>query len=140
MERRSIFNTAEGVIAPSSTNPSTSGLSNYTNDSGRSAQQVPRLTLRQMRDEKSIMPGMPILGATLDASLEILNSSGTVVASSITSSLSGTISTHLDAGSYYAEVLSAADPSNTGFFDVGSYFLTGSIIRWCWATSIRMAI
>jgi hypothetical protein len=122
------FNTAEGVIAPSSTNPSTSGLSNYTNDFWSFSTAGATVNITANAGRESIMPGIADPGATLDASLEILNSSGTVVASSITSSLSETISTHLDAGSYYAEVLSAADPSNTGFFDVGSYFLTGSIM------------
>jgi hypothetical protein len=121
------FNTALGVIAPSSTNPSTSGLSNYTTDFWSFTTSAAKVNITANTGRESITPGTADPGATLDASLEILNTSGNVVASSITSNLSETINTNLAAGSYYAEVLSAADPSNTGFFDVGSYFLTGSI-------------
>ncbi len=67
-------------------------------------------------------------GATLDSTLEILDHTGAIVALSNTANFSETLTLSLAAGDYYAEVLSAGDPLATGFYDVGSYFLYGSIV------------
>ncbi|HEY2881171.1 MAG TPA: PEP-CTERM sorting domain-containing protein [Pirellulales bacterium] len=124
------FNNAFGVITPSSRTVVANGLANYTADfwsfSVNSALGLLNLTANAGRE--TITPGTADPGATLDSSLLILNSQGNVVASSITSNLSESISTSLPAGSYFAEVQSAADPANDGYYDIGSYFLTGSII------------
>lgn len=83
------------------------------------------LTVNAGRD--SLTPSVPDPGATLDASLEILDSAGNVIANSVTSSLSERVALNLGPGSYIARVRSAGDPQNTGYFDVGSYFMTGFV-------------
>lgn len=61
-------------------------------------------------------------GAMLDMSLELYNSSGTLVASAATTSLGETITTNLPAGSYFVMVKSAGN-----YGDIGQYTLTVSV-------------
>jgi hypothetical protein len=122
------FNAAAGVIAPANTNPNTNGLINYTTDYWKFTTNAGTASITVNAGRESITPGVSDPGAMLDASLNILDSAGSMVASATTSSLSETITTNLAAGTYYAQVLSAADPNITKFFDLGSYFLTGSIV------------
>ena len=122
------FNTAAGVIAPASTNPNTSGLINYTTDYWKFTTLAGTVNITVNAGRESMTPGVADPGGMLDASLYLLDSAGSMVASATTSSLSETITKNLAAGTYYAEVLSAADPNVTKFFDLGSYFLTGSIV------------
>jgi hypothetical protein len=51
-----------------------------------------------------------------------------VLFSSITTSLNQTLAVSLTGGNYIARVSSAADPTATSFFDIGSYFLTGTLL------------
>src|SRR4029079_14194656 len=71
--------------------------------------------------------GTPDPGATLDASLEILDSLGSVLYTSASANnLSASLFVNLPAGNYFAHVMSAADPTASNYYDIGSYFLTGS--------------
>jgi hypothetical protein len=120
---------SKGIIVPaSSTIPQTSGEANYTSDFWSFMTGTGPITLTANAGAERITPGVADAGATLDATLRILDSNGNVVATAATSSLSETISTFLPHGSYYAEVSSAADPNNLGYFDLGSYFLSGHLI------------
>jgi hypothetical protein len=125
------FGAAQGIITPSNTNPSTFGIANYSTDFWSFSAPGGTVSITVNAGGERITPGFIDPGATLDASLQILDSNGNVIASSITSNLSETITTSLVAGNYYAQVLSAADPTNTpnqNYFDVGSYFLSGSLL------------
>ncbi|MES1227293.1 MAG: pre-peptidase C-terminal domain-containing protein, partial [Armatimonadota bacterium] len=122
------YTSAVGVITPSTSAVTPSGLSNYSTDYWSFTTTTGTVVATVTPGRESISPGSADPGAMLDASLEILDSKGTVVASSITSSLSESITTNLQAGTYYLQVLSAADPNNTGFYDLGSYFLSGTIV------------
>jgi len=62
-------------------------------------------------------------GAMLDASLQLFDSNGALLASSATSSLGEHLSWYLPAGTYSLAVLSAGN-----YGDVGQYTLTGSLI------------
>ena len=64
----------------------------------------------------------------LDTTLEILDAQGQLLAISNTANLSESLTVTLSAGDYYIGVLSAADPNQLGFYDMGSYFLYGSIV------------
>jgi hypothetical protein len=120
---------AKGVIVPaSSTNPVTSGVANYVADFWRFTTGAGSVSITANAGRSTITAGTPDPGAMLDTTLRILNSSGQVVMTSATPSLSETISLILGAGTYYAEVLSAGDPNNASFFDMGSYFLTGNLV------------
>lgn len=124
------FDLAKGVITPVSvTNPDPLGEANYTTDFysivvGPDGADV-SVTLHSGRS--TLTPGTADPGATLDATLRLLNASGTVLLTSDTGVFTETITaSSLTAGTYYFQVSSAgADPA---YFDVGSYFLTGSIV------------
>ncbi|HZZ27367.1 MAG TPA: autotransporter-associated beta strand repeat-containing protein [Pirellulales bacterium] len=85
------------------------------------------VNLRVNAGGERITPGVADPGATLDSSLQIFDSSGNMVASAVTGNLNETIEMNLAPGNYYAKVFSAGDPLHTGYFDIGSYFLTGSV-------------
>ena len=75
----------------------------------------------------TITAGVADPGATLDGSLQLLDANVNVLATAATSGLNETIAMNLAAGDYYLRVYSAADPLNLGYWDLGSYFLTGTI-------------
>ncbi len=126
---------AKGVIVPaSSSNPVPTGESNYVADFWSFTTAKALVTLTANAGRSSISPGVADPGATLDSTLRILDTSGGVIAESATINLSETLSLLLEMGTYYAEVVSAGDPDrdnlgfSDGFFDMGSYFLSGDII------------
>ncbi len=120
---------AKGVIVPgSSTNPVTSGESNYVADFWTFSTAASLVSLTVNAGRSSITPGVADPGATLDSTLRSLELGGGVIASSATINLSETLSLSLGMGTYYAEVVSAGAPDGLGFFDMGSYFLSGDII------------
>jgi hypothetical protein len=119
---------AKGIIVPSNNvNPVPSGEANYVPDFWSFTTGTGLVTLTAHAGRETITPGVADPGATLDATMRILNSSGTVIATSATSSLNETLSMVLGMGNYYVEVSSAADPLNSGYYDMGSYFITGSV-------------
>jgi hypothetical protein len=122
------FNLAQGVIVPASSTPITTiGSANYVSDYWSFSTGSGPVSLSVMAGRESITPGAPDPGAMLDASLEILSTSGTVLFSAATSSLSQTLNVNLTAGNYVARVFSAGDPSGQNFYDMGSYFLKGTL-------------
>ena len=119
---------AKGVIVPASAAiRKRSATANYLADFWSFTTSAGMVTISAIAGRESVL-NFAYAGATLDDTLVILNSIGAVVATSNTASLSETLTLNLAAGTYYAEVQSAGDPNNTGFFDVGSYFLYGSIV------------
>ncbi|MBI3837535.1 MAG: PEP-CTERM sorting domain-containing protein [Planctomycetia bacterium] len=120
---------ARGVIVPaSSASPAWSGEASYVADYWSFTTGTGSVSITAHAGRSTITPGVSDPGATLDSTLRILDATGAVVASSATTFLNETLSLVLPAGNYYAQVVSAADPNNTGFYDMGSYFLTGNII------------
>ena len=120
---------AKGIIVPSNTLiPQPEGVANYTTDFWAFHTGTGLVSFTAHAGRESITAGVSDPGATLDATLVLLDSLGSVLATSATSSLSETITTSLAAGLYYLEVQSAGDSSGLGYFDMGSYFLSGSLI------------
>jgi hypothetical protein len=121
------FNVATGVITPTSSSPATTGAANYSTDYWSFTVPGGPMSISAIAGRESISPGSPDPGATLDATLRIFDGVGNLVAESATDSLSETITTSLAEGNYFAEVTSAADPTGSSFFDLGSYFLVGVV-------------
>jgi hypothetical protein len=121
------YNLAKGVIIPSTSNPTTTtGAANYISDYWSFSSTGGNLLLTLNSGRETINPGTPDPGPTLDGSLEILDSLGTIIYSSATTNnLVESLSVNLPAGNYFAHVMSAADPTASGYYDIGSYFLTG---------------
>lgn len=129
------FARAAGVIVPASTAaPTPIGVSNYVSDYFwfRTDGTGP-LTLTAVDGGQRLTPGVADPGATLRSTLSILDASLNVVATATLagSTMSETFSGTLPAGRYIAVVASAggyqsASDLSAQYFDVGSYFLTGS--------------
>ena len=127
------FNLAKGVIVPVSiSNPAAVGSANYQPDYWSFTTTGGLVSLTANSGEEYLTPGIADPGATLKTLLTIYNSSGNVVATSPTTSLSESISTTLAAGTYYASVTAVGDALDTTydpryFFDQGPFFLTGTV-------------
>ena len=127
------FTLARGVIVPaSSSNPAPLGSANYRPDYWSFTTSGGPFTLTANSGDDYLTPGIADPGATLRTLLTLYDSNGTVVATSPTTSLSGTITTTLGAGSYSVSVTAvgnAIDPAFSGrqFFDMGPFFLTGTV-------------
>ena len=122
------FTAAKGVITPISADPIARGEANYTKDYFKVV--VPAggagLTVVLNSGRSTLTPGVADPGATLDATLRLLDAAGLTLFESKTSTLTETISTtSLAAGTYYLEIASAGDDDR--YFDLGSYFLTGTL-------------
>jgi hypothetical protein len=122
------FATAKGLITPNSTTPNPLGEANYTTDFFQFTFDAGgghvNVTLHSGRS--TITPGAADPGATLDATLRLLNASGTPLATSNTGTFSENIAlNNLGAGTYYLQISSAG--ANSQYFDMGSYFLTGTL-------------
>lgn len=125
---------ANGVLVPTSPtspnpNSTTVGIFSFSTTGGLNTIQV-------HSGGQWITPGVADPGATLDATLRILDDVGSQVAISATADLGELLSINLGAGDYYIEVSSAgvkAGNTNVGawqpsqYYNIGSYFLTGSI-------------
>jgi hypothetical protein len=120
---------AKGVIVPKSAGtPSSFGPNNYLTDYWSFTTGAGMVSLNLVSGRSTISPGLPDPGAMLDGTLTILDALGNAVATSQNGSLYESLTLSLAAGNYYARVQSAGDPDNLGLFDMGSYFLTGSIV------------
>jgi hypothetical protein len=121
------------VIVPASTsNPAPPGSANYRPDYWSFTTSGGLVTLTANSGEDYLTPGIAGPGATLKTLLTLYDSNGTVVATSPTTALSGTITTTLPAGRYSVSVTAvgdAIDPAFSGrqFFDMGPFFLTGTV-------------
>ncbi len=124
------YNLAKGVIVPASqTAPNPTGVANYTAGYWAFATGAGNISLSLQSGRSTINPGTADPGAMLDATLELLNSSGIVIASSGTNAnFSETVSATVAAGRYTLRVTSAGDPLSRGYYDMGSYFLTGNVL------------
>jgi hypothetical protein len=130
------FTQAKGVITPASTSaPTPIGASNYTTDFFSFYTAGGLVTLTAYDGSEFLNPGTPDPGAMLRSTLTILDSSGSIVgtATEADSTLFETFSAILPAGGYYAKIASygghvqtLAGCNTTEYFDMGSYFLTGS--------------
>jgi hypothetical protein len=132
------FSIARGIIVPvSSSNPQPMGVDNYTRGFFSFTTAGGLNTITVNAGGQWITPGVADPGASLDATLRILDASGNQVAIADTPSLSETLSLNLPGGNYFIEVSSAGGkaaslgPNGTWdpafFYDMGSYFLTGVI-------------
>ncbi len=119
---------SKGIITPNNTDPNPLGEANYTTDFfkftfGAGGGNV-NVTLRS--GLSTITAGVADEGATLDATLRLLNASGTVLATANSATFAETIAmSNLAAGTYYLQISSAG--ADAQYFDMGSYFLTGTI-------------
>lgn len=126
---------AKGIIVPASaTSPNPIGVENYVPDYfWFRTDGAGTITLSAVDGGSRLTPGVADPGATLRSTLRILDASYNVVATATmsASTLSETFVGTLPAGRYFAEVASAGgftsatDPTAT-YFDMGSFFLTGS--------------
>jgi hypothetical protein len=132
------FLNAQGVIVPLSTSsPNPIGANNYSRGFFSFATAGGLNSITVNAGGQWITPGVSDPRPMLDATLRILDSSGLEVAVSNSPSLSETLSLNLAAGSYFIEVSSAGGKlASLGpdgnwvpaqFYDMGSYFLTGTI-------------
>ncbi|HMO15371.1 MAG TPA: T9SS type A sorting domain-containing protein [Pirellulaceae bacterium] len=130
----------QGIIVPiSNTNPNPIGVDNYTRGYFSFTTVTGGInTITVNAGTQWITTGVPDPHQSLDATLRILDMFGNQLAVSATANFSETISLHLDPGSYFIEVSSAGGkfaslgPNNNWdpkyFYDMGSYFLTGTIL------------
>ena len=121
------YTRAKGVITPNGAPTTPRGEANYTADYFRFT--VPAggraFTVVLNAGVSTLDPGTPDPGATLDGTLRLFGPAG-LVAESKTTSLSETISTtSLPEGDYYLQIASAGGDDR--YFDIGSYFLTGTL-------------
>ncbi len=120
---------AKGIIVPANPHiPVPDGVASYTTDFWAFHTGTGLVSFTSHAGRESISTGVSDPGATLDSTLVLLDALGVVIATSATTNLNETIATTLAAGTYYLEVLSAGDTSGLGYFDMGSYFITGSLI------------
>ena len=129
----------QGVIVPvSDSNPNPIGASNYTKGFYSFSTAVTGVnTITVNAGTQFLTPGAVDPHASLDSTLRLLDNLGNQLAIASTSSLGETISINLGAGQYFIEVSSAGGkqaslgPTNNWaarqFYDMGAYFLTGSI-------------
>ncbi len=127
------------TTTPGNTAPDPTNAAHYTNDYWSFTTTGGNVTLNVLSGRSILTPGVADPGKTLDAKLTIYNTSGVEVATTTYgASLDATITQNLAAGTYYAKVTPTLGPSGTGevdttfglsrqFFDIGSYFITGTI-------------
>lgn len=121
---------ARGVIVPSSNSNPQPGPGNYLLDFWSFSTTGGLTTIKANAGRSTLVPGIADPGATLNAALEVYNGAGAFLTSLATDSLSETASLNLPAGTYVAKIGSSprsASPFLGGYFDVGSYFLTGTV-------------
>lgn len=125
----------KGYIMPaSSSNPNPIGEANYTKDLFKFYTTGTVVTLSAFDGSSYITPGVADPGATLNSNLRILDAGGNVVATATrdSSTLFETFSGALEQGYYYAQVTSyggftyGGSFNSANYYDMGSYFLTGS--------------
>lgn len=126
---------AKGHINPiTETNPNPIGEDNYTKDVFAFRSTGGQVNLRLNNGAQLLQAGTPDPGITLRSRLRIFDSFGNLVANGTEdgSTLFTTYSANLGAGDYFAQVSSfggfqfAGNFNNGQYFDMGSYFLTGS--------------
>ncbi|MBL8823974.1 MAG: pre-peptidase C-terminal domain-containing protein [Planctomycetia bacterium] len=132
------FSSTNGIIVPQSTsNPNPIGESNYTSGYFSFYTTGGNSIINLRSGTQYITPGVNDPDSSLDGTLRILDAFGNPIAVAATSSLHETLNVNLAAGNYYIQVSSAGgQQASLGpngnwapaqFFDLGSYFLTGSI-------------
>ena len=120
---------AKGVIVPkSASNPNPTGAANYTSDFWSFATGAGQVSFSLVSGRSTITADQADPGAMLDATLKILDLAGNPVATASSGVLLETLTLNLAAGNYYLEIDSAGSLGGLGFFDMGSYFLKGSVI------------
>ena len=129
------FSLAKGVIVPaSSASPTPIGAANYTSDYFSFHASGGSVTLTVVDGSENITPGVADPGTTLASSFSILNSAGTPLFTvSDNTNLTESITQTLASGNYYAKITSFGGETSNGnydptaqYYDMGSYFLTGS--------------
>lgn len=130
---------AKGVITPASTvAPNPIGEANYTKDVFSfvvAGGQTANLNVSLRSGRSTITAGTADPGQVLNATLRLLDVSGNILVTANTGTFLETITqNNLAAGTYYLEIASAGGvtldsglPNQTTYFDMGSYFLTGTL-------------
>ena len=128
------FAAAHGVIIPTTAaNPNPIGAANYTADVYAFNATGAAVSLTVHNGGSKVMPGTVDASPTLASSASILSASGAVLytAAENFATQAETIAQALPAGRYYLQVNSAggqvgAADATAGYFDMGSYFVTGT--------------
>ncbi len=129
------FTQAKGYIRPTTeNNPNPIGENNYTQDIFAFRSLGGDITLRLNNGSQYLTPGVADEGATLRSKLRIFDRFGNLMAMGTedATTMFSTYSANLAAGDYFAQVSSFGGFSYGGqynsasYFDMGSYFLTGS--------------
>jgi hypothetical protein len=121
---------AKGVITPTnSDNPNPSGEANYTTDYFRfsvAAGLTANLSATLRSGRSTLTAGTADPGATLNATLRLLDANGGQLQIANTGVFVETITANnLAAGDYFLQISSAGGDAQ--YFDIGSYFLTGTL-------------
>lgn len=124
----------DGYIVPLATAGYTPlGEASYTADYFKFTTVGGAFTVTINESGNLIAPGVADNGGMLDSVLRLLDGAGNVITSATSAaSQTSTITRSLAAGSYYLQVASAGGKTSAGteaasYFDMGSYFLTGSV-------------
>jgi hypothetical protein len=130
------FSRAKGTIVPLSTfNPLPLNALNYSSDFWSFNTTGGIASFVAYSGSSFLIPGTPDPGSTLDVTLQLLAADGSVLVNRATPRLFETFTTTLAPGTYYLRIASSGgvnDASYTpynprSFFDLGDYFITGSI-------------
>jgi hypothetical protein len=127
---------SKGIITPlDSINPNPIGSNKYTVDVYKlvvGVGQTASLNVTLNSGRSTLVAGTADEGATLNATLRLLNASGGQIQISNGSTFTETIAaSNLAAGTYFLEVSSAGgytDSYGNTYFDMGSYFLSGTFV------------
>lgn len=131
------FNLAKGLITPNAAASNPIGVNNYTTDIFSFSTIGGNVIVNLVAGSQYLTPGVADPTPTLDGSLAILDAGGSTLFSSATASLGETLNVNLAAGNYFIQILSAGGKTlgsleqptavQTQYYDMGSYFLTGTI-------------
>ena len=122
-----------GYVSPVGSAPNAIGEGNYTTDFYKFFTTGGALNVTINESGQRLNAGVADPGGMLDSTFRLLDANGNVVTSvSNASSQASALSTTLAAGNYYLQVASAGGKTSTGteaasYFDMGSYFLSGTV-------------
>ncbi|MGJ8697403.1 MAG: zinc-dependent metalloprotease family protein [Verrucomicrobiaceae bacterium] len=134
------FTTAKGIIVPNGLNSyNPIGSDNYTKDYfSLTVGDTSQLDLTINNSTDFIVPGQADGVGTLRSIISLYDSSDTLITSGdeATDTMISNLFTTLTAGDYYVEVKSFGghaqdstfNPGENDYFDMGAYFLTGSLV------------
>ena len=126
---------ASGYIAPKGSTPNAIGFDNYTTDFYKFFTVGGAVNITINEAAQRLASGTADPGGMLDSYIELYDAAGNYITDAgDRNTQTSTISRALPAGSYYFQVSSRGGTSSTGnetasYFDMGSYFLSGTITQ-----------